>query len=99
MAPQVHGFDTFSGLPEDWGDATTRGSYSTHGALPQAPENVRFHVGLFSETLPCFLAEHAGPVRFMNVDCDLRRSASQGAVDRAPASAGAPICKAPGCST
>ena len=45
----VHGFDTFSGLPEAWNtiDVTeTAGSYSTHGHLPPAPENVQYHVGL-----------------------------------------------------
>ena len=50
------------------------GSYSTHGALPPAPENVRYHSGLFSETLPDFLSANAGPVAFMNVDCDLYSS-------------------------
>jgi predicted O-methyltransferase YrrM len=70
---EVHGFDTFEGIPEDW-HATRAGAYSTHGALPHAPANVVFHVGRFSETLPAFLAAHPGPIRFMNVDCDLYSS-------------------------
>lgn len=77
----VHGFDTFQGLPDDWvivdGDRRNiekAGSYSTHGRLPVAPENVRFHVGTFDETLPGFCAEFAGPVSFMNVDCDMYSS-------------------------
>lgn len=70
---EVHGFDTFSGIPEQW-HRTPKGSYSAHGVLPQAPANVKCHVGLFSETLPGFLEGHPGPVRFMNVDCDLYSS-------------------------
>ena len=70
----VHGFDTFSGLPEDW-YSTGAGAYSTYGALPKVPGNVQFHVGLFSETLPGFLEAHPDvPIRFMNIDCDLYSS-------------------------
>ena len=69
----VHGFDTFSGLPIDW-HAESAGSYSTHGELPPAPEQVHYHVGTFDQTLPGFLDAHAGPVRLMNIDCDLYES-------------------------
>jgi Flp pilus assembly protein TadD len=69
VAGPVHGFDSFQGLPEAWaGEAA--GSYSTGGRLPEAPDNVALHVGLFADTLPRFLAAHDGPVRFMNIDCD-----------------------------
>ena len=71
----VHGFDTFSGIPEDWHSLTPKNSYSTHGKLPQAPDNVHYHVGLFSETLPDFLNDHSDePIRLMNIDCDLYSS-------------------------
>jgi len=73
----VHGFDTFSGLPEDWTEGEQRGSYSTDNLLPPAPSNVRYHVGTFDQTLPGFLKLAAGPVRFMNVDCDLYSSTRQ----------------------
>lgn len=66
----VHGFDSFEGLPEEW-HVLPKGSYSTHGALPEVPSNVELHVGLFATALPPFLATHEGPVRFLNVDCDL----------------------------
>lgn len=72
----VHGFDTFSGLPEDW-RGTSRGAYSTQGALPSVPDNVQFHVGLFSDTLPLFLQDEGiqnRPIRLMNIDCDLYSS-------------------------
>jgi Flp pilus assembly protein TadD len=70
----VHGFDTFAGLPEDWSEKEKAGSYSTHGALPEVPENVALHRGLFKETLPGFLGSHGGRVSFAHVDCDLYTS-------------------------
>lgn len=69
----VHGFDSFAGLPEDWREEA-QGAYSTKGALPRVPENVALHPGWFEETLPEFLRNHPGPVRFMNIDCDLYSS-------------------------
>jgi tetratricopeptide (TPR) repeat protein len=69
----VHGFDSFQGLPEDW-HGESRGSYTTRGALPVVPGNVVLHAGWFEDTLPVFLAQHPGPVRFVNVDCDLYSS-------------------------
>jgi len=69
----VHGFDSFHGIPEDW-HGEPRGSYSTHGVLPLAPESVRLHAGWFDECLPGFLSAHLGPIRFVNIDCDLYSS-------------------------
>jgi Flp pilus assembly protein TadD len=69
----VHGFDSFAGLPEAW-HVLPSGAYSTNGETPELPANVALHVGLFDATLPPFLFAHAGPVRFMNVDCDLYSS-------------------------
>jgi tetratricopeptide (TPR) repeat protein len=66
----VHGFDTFTGLPENWHEHPA-GTYSTEGQLPPVPDNVHLHAGLFEETLPPFLAAQRGPVRFANIDCDL----------------------------
>jgi tetratricopeptide (TPR) repeat protein len=77
----VHGFDTFQGLPSDWAvddghgqNVEPAGSYSTHGQLPDVPENVRLHAGTFEETLPGFCREHTDLVSFMNIDCDLYSS-------------------------
>lgn len=69
----VHGFDSFEGLPEDWGTEKA-GQYSTAGAIPVMPDNVRLHVGWFDDTLPLFAANTAGPIRLANVDCDLYSS-------------------------
>lgn len=70
---EVHGFDSFEGIPEQWHDEP-QGNYSTRGVLPEVPDNVRLHAGWFEDTLPEFLKSHPGPVRFMNVDCDIYSS-------------------------
>jgi hypothetical protein len=69
----VHGFDSFEGLPESWGQHAP-GAYTSYGKLPDVPKNVRLHVGLFGETLPDFCARHKGQIRYMNIDCDLYSS-------------------------
>lgn len=69
----VHGFDSFEGLPEAW-HHEPRGSYTTKGAIPEVPGNVTLHPGWFEDTVPGFLEAHTGTVRFMNIDCDLYSS-------------------------
>ncbi len=70
---QVHGFDSFEGLPEVW-HHEPQGSYTTKGMVPTVPMNVRLHVGWFEKVLPEFLEKIDGPVRFMNIDCDIYSS-------------------------
>ena len=70
---EVHGFDSFQGLPEAWYDAPA-GTYTTQGELPEIPENVHLHVGWFEESLPPFIAKHRDLIRYINVDCDLYSS-------------------------
>ena len=69
----VHGFDSFEGLPESWHD-NPAGSYSTKGVMPSVPQNATLHDGWFEETLPEFVKKHPEPVRFMNIDCDIYSS-------------------------
>ena len=69
----VHGFDSFEGLPEPWYE-NPKGSYSTRGMMPSVPQNVTLHDGWFEETLPGFVKKHPEPVRFMNIDCDIYSS-------------------------
>lgn len=73
---KIFGFDTFTGLPEDWG-AVKKGAYAYRkdGTLPPVPSRVSLIKGLFSDTLPGFLKEHAGAVAFINIDCDLYKGA------------------------
>lgn len=72
----VHGFDSFEGLPEGWGNELA-GTFSLGGAgtdLPAMPPHVRLHKGWFDDVLPGFLADQTGPVRFANIDCDIYSS-------------------------
>lgn len=72
---EVHGFDSFEGLPEDWGGRhEPKGAYSTGGALPPVPPNVQLHKGWFDQTLPGFLETHPGDASFIHIDCDLYSS-------------------------
>lgn len=49
------GFDTFEGLPEDWG-GFKKGAMTTHAQIPHFDDpRVSFKKGLFQETLPSFL--------------------------------------------
>tara|TARA_R110002049_G_scaffold309268_1_gene519510 strand:- start:14265 stop:14951 length:687 start_codon:yes stop_codon:yes gene_type:complete len=56
---QLIGFDTFTGLPEEWKDGgrvVSSGHFDTAGAIPSVPDDrVRFVKGLFQESLPGFL--------------------------------------------
>lgn len=71
----VHGFDSFEGLPEDWsGNPGSRGSFDLKGRAPKVPANVNLHAGWFDRTLPGFLEKHAEPVSFAHIDCDLYSS-------------------------
>lgn len=74
VGQDVHGFDSFQGLPEAWNEHEGAGSYSTAGLLPEVPSNVRLHPGWFDDTLPAFFAAQSGPVRVLHVDCDLHAS-------------------------
>jgi len=71
----IHGFDTFTGLPQAWGNEPA-GAYSTGGVVPNLEGEVYFHKGLFRDTIPRFL-EQAGKDAFLayaNIDCDLYSS-------------------------
>lgn len=70
----VHGFDSFQGIPEDWGHCK-KGAFSTNGVLPEVRKNVKLHVGLFDETLPEFLKAHNEHISFLHIDSDLYSSA------------------------
>jgi len=70
----VFGFDTFSGLPEDWGDHAVSGAYSQDGKPPQVAENVELVIGLFQDTLEKFLEKYPYPVAYIHIDCDLYSS-------------------------
>lgn len=71
----LHGFDSFEGLPEDWrGFSLGRKAFNVAGRLPRVPPNVRLHKGWFADVLPQWIAQNAGPIAFVHVDCDLYSS-------------------------
>ena len=72
---EVHGFDSFEGLPEDWsGHLETKGSFTRKGKPPKVRSNVRLHKGWFAETIKKFKEEHKEPIAFLHVDCDIYNS-------------------------
>lgn len=71
---ELHGFDAFEGLPETWNAYNPQGKFDTKGALPQIDDpRVAFHVGLFHETLPDFVAPERERL-LVHIDADLYSS-------------------------
>ena len=51
------GFDTFTGLPSDWGQHLRQGHFDVRGVVPEVNDaRAEFVTGLFQDTLPTFLA-------------------------------------------
>jgi hypothetical protein len=71
---ELHGFDSFEGLPEAWNSDNPKGAYTAAGKIPDiADHRVQFHVGWFTDTLPGFqLPGHDRLV--VNFDADLYSS-------------------------
>jgi hypothetical protein len=71
----VHGFDSFEGLPEDWTYFQKQGRFSLDGKIPEFHEtNICVYKGWFEQTLPRFLVEHEGAARLIHIDCDIYSS-------------------------
>jgi O-methyltransferase len=70
------GFDTFTGLPEQWHVGAPAGTFSNAGMPPAVDDTrVRFEVGLFQDTLPGFLRNFARGKRLvLHLDADLYSS-------------------------
>ena len=70
-----YGFDSFEGLPEAWTLGAKAGAFSIGGHLPSVRGNVRLTKGFFENTLPGFVAQHAGAkIALLHIDCDLYSS-------------------------
>ncbi|WP_171033071.1 class I SAM-dependent methyltransferase [Qipengyuania marisflavi] len=74
---RLYGFDSFTGLAEDWtGYHLPKGAFDLGGNLPKVSSNVALIKGWFEDTVPSFLAEHPdAPVRLCHLDCDTYASA------------------------
>ena len=71
------GFDTFTGLPTDWGAHFKRGHFDVNGSAPAIDDQRgKFIKGLFQDTLPPFLLElgETGRPLVIHNDSDLYSS-------------------------
>jgi hypothetical protein len=70
----VHGFDSFEGLPEYWRPGFTEGTFKVK-KVPRFKKGVHLHIGWFNDTIPKFVAEYGTQkIAFLHVDCDLYSS-------------------------
>ena len=74
-ASRFYGFDTFTGLPEDW-DFFKAGAMTAGGALPEIKDaRGEFYKGMFQDTLPGFLHNFSNQNRnVIHMDADLYTS-------------------------
>jgi hypothetical protein len=71
-----YGFDTFTGLPEDWdvgSHVEKKGTYTSDENVPNIKEG-EFIVGKFEDTLPVFFSESRPIASVINFDADLYSS-------------------------
>lgn len=73
---KLYGFDTFTGLPEDWKTSNgnvlfPKNTFDTGFGVPHSEKNVEFIQGLVEDTLPAFLSQKNIPVKFVHLDLDL----------------------------
>jgi O-methyltransferase len=71
------GFDTFTGLPEDWDRGGLKaGAFSTEAKTPAIDDaRIQYFAGTFQQTLPGFLKSYAGENRrVFHLDADLYSS-------------------------
>jgi hypothetical protein len=76
---KFHGFDSFTGLPEDWDmgyKMVKKESFDCEGELPEVPNNVELHKGWFNETIPKFLNKHKEDISYLHIDSDIYSSAT-----------------------
>lgn len=67
-----YGFDTFTGLPENW-HSVPEGTYSSYGNIPKI-KGGEFIVGEFQHTLPKFFNVKRPKASLINLDADLYSS-------------------------
>jgi len=70
----LHGFDSFEGLPESWDLSAAKGLFAMNGAVPVIEDSrVSFFKGRFAETLPQYIFPPHERL-FVNFDADLYSS-------------------------
>jgi len=80
---QIHGFDSFEGLPNDGlipsrndgGSKWFAGKMTNQGRMPTVRENVNLYKGWFDEVLPEFVNAHSDETAaLLHIDCDIYSS-------------------------
>eukprot|EP00981_Chlorochromonas_danica_P000937 scaffold225_cov194-Ochromonas_danica.AAC.6 len=74
LSLDIHGFDTFTGLPDEWVGHMGKGAFNLSGILPPVEPSAHLHKGLIEETFPAFLTSYSckdKKVVGVNIDCDL----------------------------
>jgi predicted O-methyltransferase YrrM len=66
---RIVGFDTFEGLPDNWGNLLKKGTFATRMPSFDDLGNVSLEVGRIEETLPKFLLRNAQRISFVHIDC------------------------------
>ena len=68
---KIVGFDTFTGLNEDWkGNYQAKGSMNLDGKIPNVQNNTSLIKGKIQDTLLPFLEKEKLKVLFINIDVD-----------------------------
>lgn len=75
----VYGFDSFEGLPDDWGATVYEKGHFKVDNLPEVNPNVTLVKGWYDQTLPKFVEEHKAEfeknkVALIHIDCDMYSS-------------------------
>jgi hypothetical protein len=70
----VYGFDTFTGLQEDWPGTPLGEGFFALDSLPPVPENAHLVVGSAQDTAPDFLKLNPGVVALAHFDMDTYES-------------------------
>jgi hypothetical protein len=73
---QLHLFDSFEGLPEDWIGAFRKGAFSLPAESIPVFDNadIHVHVGWFADTIPKLKDHFTSPLAFIHADADLYSS-------------------------
>ncbi len=66
---QVIGFDTFEGLPDDWGDLLEKGTFATKVPSLNDYPNATLQIGRIENTLPAFLKRAKSSISLLHIDC------------------------------
>ena len=67
---KIYGFDSFTGLEEDWtGTTLLKGTFNLNGKAPKVRNNVQLIQGVIQKTLPVFLNNNI-KINFMHIDVD-----------------------------